>query len=216
MSIFGLDADSLAGGEAPAPDNAAWAEMTMKSGLNRGSNQQFWVDINIPPTIYDTKPNEKLEAASEQIIGKEDTWRSVAFKALGCGVTPMTFVRQKIAYALTHATVNLKALFPEENGKMVIPADQKRNKAEDHKDKNQWPELNKVLQAYLREPSYTQLNYQAMSIGVSTHAALIAMLDAICETPTTYALILDSNAAMDEYRKAKKKTAIIADFLHNV
>lgn len=199
---------------APPPDQQAWAEMSMRSGLQRNNAQQYFVDVTIPPSIYDTKPNEKLEASTEKILSNPNTYKALCYKALGSGVSPMTFARQQIAHALTHTTIDFHELLTDEKGQVNIPAGMKRKKEEDQKDN--LPELNQILRAWLRDPSYTQLSYHARSFGISTLGLLIIALDQICETPETLEKLKDSEEAMKLLHEAKKKKTIIGDFLTQV
>lgn len=216
MADFNLP-NLLDGINTPEPDSFAWAEVAARTGFNQARQSQAERKVQelvIPMTIYDTQPSERLEAASAQIINNPDTFRALSHKALGAGVSIMTYARQMIAHALTHSKIDFFSMLSDDKGNLVVPADKKRKKDEDNKDNP--PQILQILKAYLREPSFTQLNLQAKSLGVSTHALFVMALDEICDTPNTIALLKDSDEAMKLLHESKKKANIINDFLQQV
>jgi hypothetical protein len=118
MADFNLP-NLLDGINTPEPDSFAWAEVAARTGFNQARQSQAERKVQelvIPMTIYDTQPSERLEAASAQIINNPDTFRALSHKALGAGVSIMTYARQMIAHALTHSKIDFFSMLSDDKG----------------------------------------------------------------------------------------------------
>lgn len=213
MDLNFSTADVAALEAASKPDAIALAELEGRTGINnKHGAMQIFVDTNISTSIYDVKPSPVLEAQTERLL-PEDTFKCAIFKALNCGVGVMTYLRQLIAYGISRNQFRLDEIYTDEKGVRAVPAESKRNKAEDTKE---GIPLNKVLADYLREPTFGQLNYMCKSLGVSTHAGFVQCVQILVDEPTTIRLIKESEEAMADLAEARKKKSIIREFMTEV
>lgn len=211
MDLNFSTADIAAIEAASKPD--ALAELEGRTGINsKQGAMQIFIDTNISTSIYDVRPSAVLEAQTERLL-PPDTFKCAIFKALNCGVGVMTYLRQLIAFGISRNQFRLDEIYTDDKGVRSIPADQKRNKAEDSKEKTP---LNQILADYLREPTFGQLNYMCKSLGLSTHAGFVKCVQILVDEENTIQLIRESEAVMADLADAKRKKSIIREFMTEV
>jgi len=139
----------------------------------------------LSPNIYDAAPDERLVQFIEPLIG-DNNYKVLLYTANQRGVSPLTCLRQVIAYAFINGSFDCNSV----DGK-VLPEEKRNGNDND-------PKFTKNMQmrGVIRQHNYNMIASAGHAAGISNIVALRRGLAAVLDTDKVMVKIQDSEKAM--------------------